>query len=233
MIYLVRHAQSKANTGEVTPNKEMPDNRIPLTDLGVKQARELGTQLKEMGALENSLIFHSPFRRTAHTLAAALKEVDYYVPTINSVNEYSQEDPRLREVDVGTGKFHENIRERARVGWFYYRFPNGETPCEVYDRSCSFFNEAMVKCLSQGKDMVCISHGMTIRALLMRAMNLTVEDFNKMDNPSNCSVIRIGQAENLDENDISIFDPKTDLAAAGVVFRKEARGNDYSNMVEM
>lgn len=224
-IYIVRHGQSRANTGEIIPNKQMPCNKIPLTDLGIKQARELGEDLKDI--IPNCVTFHSPFLRTRQTAFHMLSSVYDDVKAINDINNYSQEEVRIREVDVGTGKFPGAERERGAYGWFYWRFPNGETPCEVYDRAASFFEHAASKALMEKKDLLLISHGMTIRALIMRALNLTVEDFNSMRNPDNCQLITIAAKETL-QNPVFV---NGNLGVEGIGLRTNR--NDNSELMEM
>ena len=70
IIKLVRHGQSKANTGEANP-QEVGDYTIPLTSLGEQQARAVG---ERVGAefVRNALVYTSPYRRTRQTLAGLL-----------------------------------------------------------------------------------------------------------------------------------------------------------------
>jgi broad specificity phosphatase PhoE len=133
----------------------MPDNQIPLTDLGVTQARNVGLELAEV--INDSVLYHSPFLRTQQTMKHLLD--------VNGIKiEDSWEDPRLREVDVGTGKFHEDLRARRDYGWFYYKFPNGESPAMVYDRVSPFVEEMFIDNIPNpfmgGRDVLIVSHGM-------------------------------------------------------------------------
>ena len=54
------------------------------------------------------------------------------------------EDPRIREQDFGNYQNQETInkakRERYKFGVFYYRFPNGESASDVYDRVSTFLD---------------------------------------------------------------------------------------------
>ena len=224
-IYIVRHGQSLANIGQAIPNKDMPDNKIPITEKGEEQAYNVGEELKDV--IPNCNIYHSPYTRTVQTTRLMLLGANLSVK-FSELPEYSTEDPRIREVDVGTGKFHEDLRARASYGWFFYRFPNGENPCEVYDRVCSFYSDAMVECLAQKKDMLVVSHGMTIRAIVMRALRLNVDQFNQIDNPDNCRVIKIAEAESLED---PVF-VNRGLGVTGIDIRKNRR-DDYSGLVEM
>lgn len=52
------------------------------------------------------------------------------------------EDSRLREQDFGNfqdaAAIQEYRKERQEFGIFYYRFPNGESGADVYDRASSY-----------------------------------------------------------------------------------------------
>lgn len=221
-IYLIRHGQSLANTGEVTPNKDMPCNKIPLTPLGVQQAKDIGKEISHF--LSSCNIYHSPFVRAKDTIKHLYHSA---YGDQHNIDKVSEESVSLREVDVGTGKFHENLKDRANYGWFYYKFPNGESPCEVYDRVATFYNEVVPKALTSGKNILMVSHGMTIRTVIMKALRLTVEEFNSIDNPDNCKLITIGAAAEIDNAVIT----KNGLAVNGISLRSDR--NDYTKSVEM
>lgn len=86
-----------------------------------------------------------------------------------------EEDPRLREQERGnfqdleTMKSHEQLR--LLVGRFYYRFPEGESGADVYDRVSDFL-EALFRKMTNSdntvQNIVIVSHGLFIRLFLMR-----------------------------------------------------------------
>lgn len=61
-LYFIRHGQSLANTGA----KSMPDQEIPLTDLGISQARHLLKNWQKLN-ITPSHIYHSPLLRAKQT----------------------------------------------------------------------------------------------------------------------------------------------------------------------
>ena len=70
-IFLIRHGQSIANTGENYPQR-LPDHLVSLTEEGIQQARENGEWLanycKEKNIdLSNARIWRSPYLRTRQT----------------------------------------------------------------------------------------------------------------------------------------------------------------------
>lgn len=78
----------------------------------------------------------------------------------------------------------------------HYRYSGGESPADVYDRSSAFMESVMRQIKRSNKDNILIvAHGMSIRCLIARFLHLTVEEFEQMKNPVNCSVITIGLRE--------------------------------------
>jgi len=46
---------------------------------------------------------------------------------------------------------------------------------------------------SKKENILIICHGMTLRCFVTRFLHLTVEQFESMDNPSNCDIVTIGE----------------------------------------
>lgn len=84
--------------------------------------------------------------------------------------------------------------ERTRFSRFYYRFPNGEAGSDVLIR-ISIFCEGLIRDMSSGKykdsTIVLVTHGLTLRILLMRWFGWSVEQASNIYNPPNCDPIVI------------------------------------------
>ncbi|KAF1873734.1 hypothetical protein Lal_00027772 [Lupinus albus] len=76
---------------------------------------------------------------------------------------------------------------RIRYGHFFYRFPNGESAADVYDRITGF-RETLRTDISLGRfqppgenetdmNLVIVSHGLTLGVFLMRWYKWTVQQF--------------------------------------------------------
>jgi broad specificity phosphatase PhoE len=190
-IVLVRHGQSRANTRELSP-AAVGDHTIPLTELGRTQARDRG---RAIGArfLRDALVYCSPYRRARETLAGLLEGADV---TAKELRVY--EDPRLREVDHGYDDWDAQQELRRTHGWFYYRFKGGESPADCFDRTSGFLDSMMRQVeRKRAKDVLIVTHGLTIRCFVMRFFHLTVEQFDSLGNPANCDAITIGAAKDL------------------------------------
>eukprot|EP00955_Chlamydomonas_euryale_P005445 58026-Chlamydomonas_euryale.AAC.9 len=111
------------------------------TDRGKQQACEAGQRIRQYiearsGTDYRLFCYLSPYKRSLQTfegMACAF-------PAANILG--VQEEVQLREQDFGNfqnlaGKQHEKA-ERLRFGRFFYRFPNGESGADVYDRITIF-----------------------------------------------------------------------------------------------
>eukprot|EP01006_Ploeotia_vitrea_P035554 TRINITY_DN65896_c17_g1_i1.p1 TRINITY_DN65896_c17_g1~~TRINITY_DN65896_c17_g1_i1.p1 ORF type:complete len:327 (-),score=111.39 TRINITY_DN65896_c17_g1_i1:45-1025(-) len=186
-IILIRHGESEGN---VDPKiyESMPDNRLRLTRRGQTQAREAGKKLKAMIGDERVMFYVSPYVRTRQTFAMMVRSLapDQYI---------FREEPRLREQDFGNFQKVEEIeecrRDRDKFGSFYYRFPQGESGCDVYDRVSTFMETLHRE--FQNKDrpdnFVLVSHGVTCRLFLMRYFNWDVERFQNLWNLEHCQMV--------------------------------------------
>lgn len=183
-IILVRHGESQAN---VDPQVYMhtPDNKIPLTSKGEEMAVNEGKILRKIIGDETVRFFVSPFIRSRMTCKGIIEGGNFTKFTIG-------EDPRLREQEWGNYQSEEtyskHLRERRDVGAFYYRFPNGESGADVYDRISAFLDTLFRKFKYKkcADNFIIVSHGITIRLFLMRYFKWTVETFHDLWNPDNC-----------------------------------------------
>ncbi|KMZ68198.1 putative Phosphoglycerate mutase [Zostera marina] len=200
-IILVRHGQSQGNVDE-TAYTRVPDPKIRLTEKGWEQAECCGRRINEMilkdGADDWKVYFYvSPYERTLQTLRGVGKAFDY--ERIAGV----REEPRVREQDFGNFQDREKMRVekslRLRYGRFFYRFPNGESAADVYDRITGF-RETLRADIDIGRfqppgqqspnmNLVIVSHGLTLRVFLMRWYKWTVDQFESLNNFDNGGIM--------------------------------------------
>lgn len=186
-IILIRHGESVANL-DSSIYATTPDNRIPLSPKGVEQAEEAGKKLRELIANESATFFVSPFLRSRQTLDAILRSSAIERPVV-------REDPRLREQEWGNfqdpKKMPELMQKRREVGAFYFRFPEGESGADVHDRISSFLETLFreFKKRECSKNIVLISHGITLRLFLTRYFRWSIEILHDLWNLKNCQMI--------------------------------------------
>uniref|UniRef100_A0A7S1BE55 Uncharacterized protein n=1 Tax=Corethron hystrix TaxID=216773 RepID=A0A7S1BE55_9STRA len=104
------------------------------------------------------------------------------------------EDPRIREQDFGNYQDPDTIklckRERNDFGPFYYRYPDGESTSDVYDRASTFLESLFRSFKSHpGRNYVLVTHGIAIRVLLCRYFRYSIDQYQKLANPKNCECV--------------------------------------------
>ncbi|XP_054775777.1 phosphoglycerate mutase-like protein AT74H [Prosopis cineraria] len=196
-IILVRHGQSEGNVDEAVYTR-VADPKIALTGKGKAQAEECGYRIRDLllkDASENwKLYFYvSPYRRALETLQYLAR------PFERSRIAGLREEPRLREQDFGNFQNREKMRKekamRMLYGRFFYRFPDGESAADVYDRITGF-RETLRTDINIGRfqppreekidmNLVIVSHGLTLRVFLMRWYKWTVQQFEGLNNMGN------------------------------------------------
>ncbi|MFI3314778.1 MAG: histidine phosphatase family protein [Rikenellaceae bacterium] len=192
-IILIRHGQSEANVDQYLPSSQ-PDYTIELTSKGREQAVEAGKKLREMVGDESLYFYVSPFWRTRSTFEC-----------VASVFPRSQfrynEEPRLREQEWGYLRdlieFDRVRQERLDYGIFYYRMPGGEAGSDVYDRINDLLG-SLYRDFSRDdfpENCILVTHSLAIRLFIMRFFHLTVEEFESMLSPANCSLVVLEQDE--------------------------------------
>lgn len=191
-IFLVRHAESEGNVDN-TAYSYLPDPRVPLTARGWQQAMQAGDRLRaeldtvNCGKPYNLFFYTSPYLRSRQTYEGLAQA--FQPEQVKGV----QEEVQLREQDFGNfqdteGKKREKA-ERLRFGRFFYRFPNGESGADVYDRM-TIFEDHLVRDINAGRfadnsSLVLVTHGLALRVFLMRWFHWTVDQFMSVFNPPN------------------------------------------------
>ena len=202
-IVLVRHGESEGNVDEEEYTRT-PDSQVRLTPRGHDQAESTGLALRNMMDEDDNkykLFFYiSPYRRSKETAIGIAKAFEG--DRILGV----REEPQLREQDFGNFQDFEKKQaekqERHRFGRFFYRFPNGESGADVYDR-ITMFSDHMVRDIDAGRfpedcNMILCTHGLTLRLFLMRWFHWTVAEYERIANPSNSQPIILERRELID-----------------------------------
>lgn len=186
-IILIRHGESEANVDRYMFGK-VPDYTIELTDKGKSQARDTGSSLKALVGNESIYFYVSPFWRARSTFEGVAAAFD-------CLQFHYMEEPRLREQEWGYLRCNEDFdkicRERQEYGTFYYRIPGGEAGSDVYDRINDLLGSLFrgFKEDRYPENCVLVTHGLTICLFLMRFFHMTVEEFEMMLSPENCSLV--------------------------------------------
>lgn len=178
-IILVRHGQSQGNADDHI-YETVPDHALHLTDKGRAEVRECASRLRTLLNGESVRVWASPYTRTRETAEL----LDLGVPM-----EDVRFEPRLREQDWANFQDPEKVAEEKRLrnefGHFWYRFSAGESGADVYDRVSTFL-ESLHRNFADptmARNVVLVTHGLTMRLFCMRWFHWSVEYFESISNP--------------------------------------------------
>lgn len=185
-IFVIRHGESVGNVDR-TIYATVPDWKVPLTNLGAIQSQEAGRDLRARGIGEPA-VYLSPYLRTRQTWE-----------NLGIKSAFVREDPRIIEQSWGNLRAYEPRAwadveiERDAYGSFYYRFLHGESGTEVYDR-CEGFIGTLYRDFEKDdypETALIVTHGFTMRVLLMRWLHWTVDYFHTLRNPRNAEIVEL------------------------------------------
>jgi probable phosphoglycerate mutase len=163
-IYLVRHAQSVANTQDIYQGQSY---NTPLSGLGIRQAQALADSCKNLGATR---IIASPLQRTHETSMIISKRTN--LPVLPSLD--------LLETNHGQweGKSVSLIKEFWPDMWLAWKtkpstvhFPSGESFLDVQARVVRFWQS-----LSQNDPIILVTHENIIQIILTHVLNDSLDN---------------------------------------------------------
>lgn len=178
-LVLARHHESEWNklgkwTGVVD---------VHLSPLGFEKAKEMGKLINDFSFDQ---IFISTQIRSKETLDCMLEGslIDKEIPTeqAKEINErdygdYTGKNKWEVEKDVGEEEFL-----KIRRSWDY-PIPNGESLKMVYERAVPFFFSKILPLLKDGKNVLVVAHGNSIRALIKYFENISDKDISNIEVP--------------------------------------------------
>ena len=180
-IILLRHGESEGNFDD-SIYERVPDHALALTTRGRRQAEDAGERLRETFGSERVSAYVSPYRRTRDTFSSLGLD-----PTLVR----AREEPRLREQDWGNWQDQEDVRQQKKYrdayGHFFYRFAQGESGADVYDRVDAFLESLWrsFQAPDHPPNVLLVTHGLTMRLFCMRWLHWTVDEFESLSNPGN------------------------------------------------
>src|ERR1035437_945731 len=161
-LIIVRHGESEWNKADLFTGKK----DVHLTGKGFKISEELGALTK---GIKIHRVFASMQMRSIET------EVCMMNGTENCYAENIAYSSALNERDYGDYTGMNKLDEEKKIGkekmnalrrsWDY-PVSNGETLKMVYERAVPFFKEEILPVLENGDNVLIVSHGNTIRALI-------------------------------------------------------------------
>lgn len=178
----------------------IPDHQVPLTHLGISQAKALGKFLWGNYRLPH-VIVHSGYVRTIQTANAILD----VIPEERHSTIDIKESILLRERDPGYTFFmtpEESSRafpwfaeSRRKMGPYFVRPPGGESIADVQQRLLIFLREFQQLCLEKQHTRIWfVCHGRVIQTMRFIFEHYSIAQAEALlkngPYPSNCSITR-------------------------------------------
>ena len=214
-IFLIRHGESMQNTKE-NYKIGLPDHKVYLTEQGKREAEDAANFLHDYIEennidLSNSVMWVSPFTRTRETANIINEKLH-----INKIKEditlieqqyglfSDKEIELLRELYPDQFAFYDNYYQND--GKFYAKLPQGESPFDVALRTKQF-----LETIYRDKEDVLfvVSHGATIKTIIMNFFHYSPEWYNNEITPGNCSIRLIESNDKINTEKYIYNEPKT------------------------
>ena len=178
-LAFVRHGESEWNIlGKWTGLTD-----IHLSKKGLSEAEKTGELVKD---IHFDYVFTSVLARSKETLSGM---ADTYQELKTVPTEEAKE---LNERDYGdyTGKNKWELKEivgdemflKIRRSWDYV-LTNGESLKMVYERTVPFFLERILPRLNEGKNVLVVAHGNSIRSIIKYIEKISDEEILKLEIP--------------------------------------------------
>jgi 2,3-bisphosphoglycerate-dependent phosphoglycerate mutase len=210
-LVLIRHGQSTWNL----ENRFTGWTDVPLTEQGVREARDAGKLLKREG-WDFDLCYTSVLKRATHTLWHALDELDRtWLPVVHSwrLNErhygalqglnkaetakkYGDEQVLVwrRSYDVPPPPLTPDDPRGERGDRRYANVPPAQFPLteclkDTVARVLPFWNESMAPAIRSGKRVLVAAHGNSMRALVKYLDNVSDSDIVGLNIPNGIPLV--------------------------------------------
>lgn len=202
-LVLVRHGQSEWNL----ENRFTGWTDVELTEQGMKEAKEAGIALREQG-FHFDLAYTSVLKRAEHTLDLILKEMgeenieikrnwrlnERHYGALQGLNKdetkekYGAEqvllwrrstNVRPPELDVTDSRYPGNDPKYKDLT--EDELPKTENLIDTIKRVTQYWNSDIEKSLKEGKNVIIVAHGNSLRGLMKYLDNISDEDIIKLE----------------------------------------------------
>lgn len=176
IIYLIRHGVTEFNI----INRVQGDTDSPLTPEGEKYAFDVGRIIPNEKNYRNFQIISSPLFR-------AIQTANIIGNIINVKPNYDERLVELRRGMIEGKTENEFTKEDVKhvelfnIDPWKYRIPGGENYFDLFTRCDNFINETVAK----QKKLIIVSHGYTIRMLLLIFEKCKKEQYTELKVPHN------------------------------------------------
>lgn len=170
-LFLVRHGQSLWNL----ENRFTGWKDIDITEAGIEEAKKAGIALK---GERIDIAFTSALIRAQHTLSIILDVIGN--PDIPVIQDKALNERCYGNLE-GLNKADTALKYGAEKVHIWRRSydvvpPGGESLKDTYNRVIPYFEREIKPLLKQGKNVLIVAHGNSLRALIMYLEHLSPEE---------------------------------------------------------
>ena len=179
VLVVCRHGESEWNLlGKWTGTTD-----IGITEKGKADSRQVGKLLR---GITFNAVYTSDLKRTIETYLAQLEEMEHQ-GDIQHVRHTALDERHYGEL---TGMNKWEVKDKIgevefngiRRGW-NHPVPGGETLKDVHDRVTPYFDKEILPRLRNGENILMVSHGNTIRALMKHLEEIHEDDMAEVEMP--------------------------------------------------
>ena len=184
-LCLLRHGESLWNK----ENRFTGWVDVPLTDFGREQAEKAGESIKKEG-LQFQVAYTSVLNRAIETLEIVMKTIQQNIPMIkdSALNERMYGDLQgLNKED--TAKKYGNQQVHIWRRSYDIKPPNGESLEDTQKRTIPFFMNCIMTDLKEGKNVLVVAHGNSLRSIVMYLDKLSKEQVLSLELPTSLPII--------------------------------------------
>jgi len=176
-LILLRHGQSQWNL----ENKFAGWTDIPITEEGKRQAKEAA---KSLHGIKIDIAYTSKLQRASETLRIVLQEMGLGIKTIESIELNERHYGKLQGINREEAKKEfgeEQVHEWRRS--YDITPPEGESLKDVVKRVVPYYEKEILPKLKEGKNVIVVAHGNSLRALIKHLENISDVEIMKVEIP--------------------------------------------------
>ena len=184
-LCLLRHGESLWNK----ENRFTGWVDVPLTDLGREQAEKAGELIKKEG-LQFQVAYTSVLNRAIETLEIVMKTIQQNIPVIkdSALNERMYGDLQgLNKEDTAKKYGSQQVHIWRRS--YDIKPPNGESLEDTQKRTIPFFMNCIMTDIKEGKNVLVVAHGNSLRSIVMYLDKLSKEQVLSLELPTGLPII--------------------------------------------
>lgn len=175
-LILVRHGKSEWNKlGLWTGHTD-----VELVEEGLEEARQAGSAIADIEIHTAHVSELKRTHQTFHEMKLAFGQPDLEAKKHSALNE--------RHYGIHTGKNKWQVKDeigeeefqRIRRGWDV-KVPEGETLKDVHDRVVPYYQAGILPELLEGKNVLVVAHGNTLRALIKYLESKNEEEVEEVE----------------------------------------------------